>query len=154
MNEKNLNAPLRVVTVLWAVAVVLALVPSLTQDQQASQEPSPAPQAEVTAPAETEPVVVGDAEEAGVMYYDRLDVEVLAKILYREARGIPSDTEKACVGWVVCNRVDAGYADTPSEVMTSPQPVRLHRGHPRPPGALRPGRRRAGALESGEDWGD
>ena len=81
MNEKNLNAPLRVVTVLWAVAVVLALVLSLTQDQQAPQEPSPAPQAEVTAPAGTEPVVVGDAEEAGVMYYDRLDVEVLAKIL-------------------------------------------------------------------------
>lgn len=120
MNEKNLNAPLRVVTVLWAVAVVLALVLSLTQDQQAPQEPTPAPQAEVTAPAETEPVVVGDAEEAGVMYYDRLDVEVLAKVLYREARGIPSDTEKACVGWVVCNRVDAGYADTPSQVMTSP----------------------------------
>ena len=64
-----------------AVAVVLALVLSLTQDQQAPQEPSPAPQAEVTAPAGTEPVVVGDAEEAGVMYYDRLDVEVLAKIL-------------------------------------------------------------------------
>ena len=44
----------------------------------------------------------------------------MAKILYREARGISSKTEQACVGWVICNRVDAGYANTPTEVMTAP----------------------------------
>ena len=56
-----------------------------------------------------------------VMYFDDKDVTALAKVLYNECRGIPSDIEKACVGWTACNRVDAGYGNTVYEVLTAPR---------------------------------
>lgn len=55
-----------------------------------------------------------------VMYFNEDDVIALAKVLYNECRGIPSDIEKACVGWAACNRVDAGYGNTIYEVLTAP----------------------------------
>lgn len=47
------------------------------------------------------------------------EAEVLAKMLWGEARGIPSDTQKAAVIWCVLNRVDKGYG-TVIEVTTAP----------------------------------
>lgn len=47
------------------------------------------------------------------------DVEMLAKLIWGEARGIPSTTEKAAVVWCVLNRVDSPkYPDTVTEVVT------------------------------------
>lgn len=112
MSCQNLNVPLRVVTVLWGIALVVAIVISVQEER--TQE-APPPQPEVTAP-----VAVYESPAPSAMHYNVLDVEVMAKILYREARGISSKTEQACVGWVICNRVDAGYASTPTEVMTAP----------------------------------
>jgi hypothetical protein len=43
-----------------------------------------------------------------------------AKVLYNECRGVASITNQACVVWTICNRVDAGYAETVSEVITQP----------------------------------
>lgn len=51
--------------------------------------------------------------------YDEL-IQV-SKFLYQEARGVKSDTQVACVAWVVCNRVDGGYGDTISEIWGYPQ---------------------------------
>jgi len=48
------------------------------------------------------------------------DAVIIAKIMYSECRGIPSDTEKACLAWVVLNRVSAGYGETIAEVATAP----------------------------------
>jgi hypothetical protein len=46
-------------------------------------------------------------------YYTEEDVITMAKVMYREARGVGSITQIACVGWVACNRVDAGiFGDT------------------------------------------
>lgn len=46
------------------------------------------------------------------------EIEMLAKIIYREARGIDSTTEQAAVVWVVLNRVDAGdYGESIKEVI-------------------------------------
>ena len=53
-------------------------------------------------------------------YYTEEEVEMVAKVLYQECRGIPSDTEKACVAWVICNRLDAGYASTLRDVIIAP----------------------------------
>jgi hypothetical protein len=39
-------------------------------------------------------------------YQDRIEIDMLAKLLYTEARGVKSDTEKAAVVWCVLNRVD------------------------------------------------
>lgn len=49
------------------------------------------------------------------------EVEALAKMLYGEARGIRSDTEKAACVWVVLNRVDdPRFPDTVLEVLEAP----------------------------------
>ena len=87
-------------------------------------------------PAETQPVEpeptpeikeddVADSDietETEIMYYTENEVVMMAKVLYRECRGIPSDTEKACVVWSVCNRVDSDRfnGDTITEVVTAP----------------------------------
>lgn len=47
------------------------------------------------------------------------EIDMLAKLLWGEARGVDSDTEKAAVIWCVLNRVDAGYGDI-AEVVTAP----------------------------------
>ena len=52
-------------------------------------------------------------------HYTGDDVDILANIIWHEARGIEEDVELACVAWTVCNRVDAGYG-TLREVMTAP----------------------------------
>lgn len=49
------------------------------------------------------------------------DVEALAKMLYGEARGVASDTEKAACVWVVLNRVDdPHFPDTVLGVLEAP----------------------------------
>lgn len=53
-----------------------------------------------------------------VMYYEESDIVMLAKLMYQECGGIPSDTEKACVVWTVLNRVDES-GETISEVVTA-----------------------------------
>ena len=53
-----------------------------------------------------------------VMYYDESDIVMLAKLMYQECGGVPSDTEKACVVWTVLNRVDE-YGGTIYEVVTA-----------------------------------
>ena len=63
------------------------------------------------APEEEEPEYIPDAAE----------VEALAKMLYGEARGITSDTEKAACVWCVLNRVDdPRFPDTVLEVLEAP----------------------------------
>ena len=52
---------------------------------------------------------------------DETEVEMLARLIWGEARGIPSDMHKAAVVWCVLNRVDAeGWPDTVAEVVTQP----------------------------------
>lgn len=46
------------------------------------------------------------------------DLIILAKIIYREARGMKITAHKAAVVWCVLNRVDAGYGKTIKEVAT------------------------------------
>lgn len=51
----------------------------------------------------------------------REEVETLAKIVYREARGIKEDSHKAAVVWCILNRVDDGYwGDNIVDVATYP----------------------------------
>lgn len=49
------------------------------------------------------------------------DIEMLAKLIWGEARGVESITEKAAVAWCVLNRVDAkGYPNSIEAVVTQP----------------------------------
>lgn len=45
-------------------------------------------------------------------WFTKADVELVAKILYEECRGVSSDTQKACVVWIICNRVDKGMGSS------------------------------------------
>ena len=46
---------------------------------------------------------------------------MLAKVIWAEARGVPSDAEKAAVAWCALNRLDDGtYGETLSDVLTAP----------------------------------
>ena len=52
---------------------------------------------------------------------DEAEVEMLARLIWGEARGIPSDMHKAAVVWCVLNRVDTeSWPDTVAEVVTQP----------------------------------
>lgn len=49
------------------------------------------------------------------------EIEMLAKLIWGEARGVESTTEKAAVAWCVLNRVDSkGYPNTIEGVITQP----------------------------------
>lgn len=50
-----------------------------------------------------------------------LETEMIAKVLYREARGIPDKAQVAAVGWCILNRVDSpNYSNSIIEVITAP----------------------------------
>ena len=57
----------------------------------------PAPVIEVLQPA---------AEPEPVKLYSEADVDMLARLIYTEARGVKSQTEQAAVVWCVLNRLD------------------------------------------------
>lgn len=57
---------------------------------------------------------------------DEAEVDLLARTIYAEARGL-SVTEQAAVAWCVLNRVDAGYG-TLTEVLTAPHQFATWRG--------------------------
>ena len=72
-------------------------------------EPPELPVLEVTTPEPTPTVPLWSEEE----------VDVLAKMVWGEARGVPSDTEKAACVWCALNRVDQGYGSI-TTVVTAP----------------------------------
>jgi len=45
---------------------------------------------------------------------------MLAQTIYREARGIASQTEQACIVWTVLNRIDAGWYSSVYSALTAP----------------------------------
>jgi hypothetical protein len=53
------------------------------------------------------------------VYYTEQEVIMVAKVLYRECRGIPSVTEQACVAWTICNRADT-YGKSIAAVIQQP----------------------------------
>ena len=57
--------------------------------------------------------------EEGVIKIQKSDIEMLAKLVWGEARGVKSKAEQAAVIWCVLNRVEAGYGDTIKEVVTA-----------------------------------
>ena len=67
----------------------------------------------------TKPSTTKSATTQGVSgrYFSKSDVELVAKILYEECRGVSSDTQKACVAWIICNRVDSGMGNSISSVV-------------------------------------
>lgn len=63
------------------------------------------------------------------LYYNEQDAIDIAKVLYRECRGVSSKTEQACVAWVILNRVDC-YNSTIYSVIRSPNQFAFHEKTP------------------------
>lgn len=69
--------------------------------------------------AQTQQTLVGGSSQ--VYTTTQEEIETLAKIVYREARGIKEDSHKAAVVWCILNRVDDGYwGDNIVDVATYP----------------------------------
>ena len=82
--------------------------------------PSAAGQADAP-PASRVPALVLIEEDKPAYIPDAAEVEALAKMLYGEARGVASDTEKAACVWCVLNRVDdPRFPDTVLVVVAAP----------------------------------
>lgn len=82
----------------------------------APEEPEPPAEPEPTASTLPAPRETSAAEP--VIYHDPDPQEILAKLVWGEARGC-STTEQAAVVWCVLNRVDDGQGDI-AEVATAP----------------------------------
>lgn len=59
--------------------------------------------------------------EAAALPWTYEEVEMLAKTMWAEARGVPSTARQAAVAWCALNRLDAGtFGDTLAEVLSKP----------------------------------
>lgn len=114
--------------IMWLILVVLSV--SCSWERGANTDPSfndgfpeqsipSIVETDVSLPTPTPTLEVVEPELT--MYYTEDEVIQVAKFLYQEARGVPSDTRVACCAWIVCNRVDGGYGDTISEIWGYPQ---------------------------------
>ena len=106
-----------VIAVLTIAALLSFLMPwSGTEEKP----PSAAGQADAP-PASRVPALVLIEEDKPAYIPDAAEVEALAKMLYGEARGVVSDTEKAACVWCVLNRVDdPRFPDNVLEVVAAP----------------------------------
>lgn len=111
-----------------AIAVVAALfavtistdIDCNTELPKVTATPPPVERVTPSAPAASTPAPTPEATPAPYIP-DEADVEMLARVIWGEARGVPSDMEKAAVVWCILNRVDAdGWPDTVAEVVTQP----------------------------------
>lgn len=111
---------LRISILLWAVTIVAVLY---FKWPVAEVELSPI--VEVVEVAVTEPETV-----AAPQPWTDEKVTMLAQMVWGEARGVPSDTEKAACVWCALNRVDNGMGSI-VEVLTKPkQFVGYHEDNP------------------------
>lgn len=110
------------------LVVMLFIFVGIPENNSKAELPvsTPVPTHLVELPKETPevtptPVPAPEPTPTIIWYYTEEDVITMAKVMYREARGVGSITQIACVGWVACNRVDAGmFGDTITEVLTAP----------------------------------
>lgn len=96
---------------LWFVTIVIVLCLKLPTVEV--EEPSPVVEAVEVVTPEPEPEVTPQP-------WTDEEVVLLAKMLWGEARGVSSDTEKAACVWCALNRVDQGYGDI-TIVVTAPR---------------------------------
>lgn len=82
----------------------------------AELEETPAPLLSIT--PTPEPM---SSPEAATPPWTYEEVEMLAKTIWAEARGVPSTARQAAVAWCALNRLDAGtFGDTLAEVLSKP----------------------------------
>lgn len=113
---------LAVVVVGCAFAAAVAVVPMEANSPGGQDRALPAPTLEEAERDKLDAPAPDTLTPTPAPYIpDETEVEMLARLIWGEARGIPSDMHKAAVVWCVLNRVDAeGWPDTVAEVVTQP----------------------------------
>ena len=114
---------------IWCLTTVCCLTACTTTAVERVVEPKPV----LLQPVEEEEMEPLPIEEEVGPELNEADVEMLAKLVWGEARGC-SATEQAAVIWTVLNRVDSEdpiFPDTIQKVVTQPwQFVGYHPNHP------------------------
>lgn len=99
------------------IFATVGLAPESAGGADLQEEPAPTLSLAPIATPEPTPVV----EENQVLPWTYEEVEMLAKTLWAEARGVPSTARQAAVAWCALNRLDAGtFGDTLAEVLSKP----------------------------------
>lgn len=76
---------------------------------------------EISEGTDLAPIQDEDGGAGQQLLWTQEEVEMLAKTVWAEARGVPSTAQQAAVIWCVLNRLDAGgYGDTIAEVVSAP----------------------------------
>lgn len=113
------------------------------------QEPKAEVIAEVPPIIETlsDTIYSAEGNKLAIINYTDSDAIDIAKVLYRECRGVLSTTERACVVWTILNRVDSNNA-TIHDVVSSPQQFAFAENTPVDEALLNP------AYDVLERWND
>ncbi len=117
----------KLISILCLSAIICLLANPFKKPTAEVVQTSPAVEAvEVPTPVIFEPVEVVEVPTPVIFEpvetpqpWTHEEVVALAKMLWGEARGIPSETEQAACVWCVLNRVDQGYGSI-LEVVTAP----------------------------------
>lgn len=115
--RKRFSLPLA----LLAAVVVLSFFGMAATSRRPQAAALPLPEFTISTDAALITSPPSAAETSAAYVPDEAEVEMLARVLWGEARGVPSDMEKAAVVWCVLNRVDAErWPDTVAGVVTEP----------------------------------
>lgn len=115
--RKRFSLPLA----LLAAGVVLSFFGMAATSRRPEAAAPPLPEFTISTDAALITSPPSAAETPAPYVPDEAEGEMLARVLWGESRGVPSDMEKAAVVWCVLNRVDAArWPDTVAGVVTEP----------------------------------
>lgn len=132
MMRKLLSLAVTILWIAWVVSPIPSLVMVMAQEYRIERLENRIDQLsmKMDKPAESTQAVTYSSppvEIQSTVDYSSLypptneELEILAKILYREARGVTDRAQQAAVVWCILNRVDDGYwGDTIEQVATYP----------------------------------
>lgn len=132
MKKRLLSMVAIILWVVWIVSPVLILGVVMVQECRIEKLENKMYNLSVDQdqPAESTPVITysqSSVEPQSMVDYGSLypptdeEIEILSKILYREARGVTDKAQQAAVVWCILNRVDDGYwGNTIEQVATYP----------------------------------
>lgn len=97
--------------VIAVIIVCISISASNASDQSSVDNIRPITRMSIDSAASATPEITEPVKTEAEWMPDELDVDLIAKTLYGECRGVVSTTEKAAVVWCILNRVDSkGYA--------------------------------------------
>jgi len=122
--KDRFNLPLFLALWIWLFGLVLVTTGAYSPiSTESESEPEPLAIVEDQPEEKTSP-------ELPVLFTNE-EVEMMAKVLYAEARGVKSEMEQAAVVWVILNRLDKGdWGSTIEDVVTYPNAVAYYQSTP------------------------